>query len=64
MFSGRYSTFGTIWERRSRVLDSVVTSDETWVHYFTPESKIASGNTPILHPQPKKKWKNFFRRGW
>jgi hypothetical protein len=36
-------------------LDSVVTSHETWVCYFTPESKeqISSGNTSILHPQKK-----------
>jgi hypothetical protein len=29
-------------------LDSIVTFDETWVHYFTPESKIDS-------PPPQKK---------
>ncbi|GFG35908.1 hypothetical protein Cfor_05265, partial [Coptotermes formosanus] len=27
--------------KRAEFLDSVVTSDETWVHYFTPESKRA-----------------------
>jgi histone-lysine N-methyltransferase SETMAR len=43
-------------------LDSLVTSDVTWVHYFTPESKTASsGNTPILHPP--KKVKTIFSAG-
>jgi hypothetical protein len=38
-------------------LDSIVTFDETWVHYFTPESKIDS-------PPPQKKWKQFFQHWW
>jgi hypothetical protein len=47
-FSGRYSTFATIRERRSQIFDSIVTCDETWVHYFTPESK--RGSKQWKHP--------------
>jgi hypothetical protein len=50
-------------------LDSVVTCDETWVHYFTPESKGASKQAVQTHPfstppppSPKKR-KQFFQRG-
>ena len=40
---------------RGLFLDSVVTTDETWVHYFTPESKRSS--VQWRHPgspKPKK----------
>jgi histone-lysine N-methyltransferase SETMAR len=52
-----------LYERGAEFLDSIVTCDETWVHYFTPESKRTSkrGNTPILHPQEKRK--QFFQLG-
>ncbi|GFG40209.1 hypothetical protein Cfor_09797, partial [Coptotermes formosanus] len=46
----------------AEILDSNVISDETWVHYFTPESKerLSSASTPILHtpappPPPRQK---------
>jgi hypothetical protein len=42
-------------------LCSVVTCDETWVHYFTPESKSASKQWKHTHsPPPKKRESNFF----
>jgi histone-lysine N-methyltransferase SETMAR len=41
-------------------LDSIVTCDETWVHYFTPESKRASKPCKHTHsPPPKKSESNF-----
>jgi hypothetical protein len=42
-------------------LDSIVTCNESWVHYVTPESKRASKQCkpPILHP-PKKAKAIFF----
>jgi histone-lysine N-methyltransferase SETMAR len=42
-------------------LDSVVTSDGTWVHYFTPKSKRASKQSKHTHSSPTKKSEsNFF----
>jgi hypothetical protein len=41
-------------------LDSVVTCNETWVHYFTPESKRASKQCKHAHFPPPKKRKQFF----
>jgi hypothetical protein len=45
-------------------LDSIVTCDETWVHYFTTESKRASKQWKHIHspppPPPKKSESNFF----
>jgi hypothetical protein len=46
-------------------LDSIVTCDETWVYYFTPESKRASKQCKHTHspprpPPPKKNQTNFF----
>jgi hypothetical protein len=57
-----YSTFATIRGRRSQIFDLVVTSNEIWLHYFTPESKRAdsSGNT---HSPPPKKVKTIFSTG-
>jgi len=48
---------------RGLFLDSIVTSDETWVHYFTPESKRSS--MQWRHPEsPKpKKAKTTFSVG-
>jgi hypothetical protein len=44
-------------------LDSTVTSDETWAHYFTPEPKIASNQWKHADsPPPKKSENNFFQR--
>jgi histone-lysine N-methyltransferase SETMAR len=38
-----------------------VTCDETWVHYFTPESKRASKQCKHIHsPPPKESESNFF----
>jgi hypothetical protein len=36
-------------------LDSVVTCDETWVHYFTPESKRASKQWKHTQSPPPQK---------
>jgi hypothetical protein len=44
-------------------VDSVVACDETWVHYFTPESKIASKQCKHTHPPPPKKAKAIFSAG-
>jgi histone-lysine N-methyltransferase SETMAR len=47
-------------------LDTIVTCDETWVHYFTPESKRASKQCKHIHsppPPPPTKRKQFFQRG-
>jgi ribosomal protein S25 len=42
-------------------LDSIVTCDETWDHYFTPESKRASKQCKHTHSPPSKKSEsNFF----
>jgi hypothetical protein len=42
-------------------VELVVTCDETWVHYFTPESKIASKQCKHTHsPPPQKSENNFF----
>jgi hypothetical protein len=42
-------------------LDSIVTCDKTWVHYFTPESKRATKQWKHTHsPPPKKSESNFF----
>ena len=48
---------------RGLFLDSIVTTDETWVHYFTPESKRSS--VQWCHPEsPKpKKTKTTFSAG-
>jgi len=48
---------------RGHFLDSIVTTDETWVHYFTPESKRSS--MQWRHPgSPKpKKAKTTFPAG-
>jgi hypothetical protein len=45
------------YEKGVKFLDSIVTCDETWAHYYTPESKrqVCSGKTPILHLQEKPK---------
>jgi hypothetical protein len=51
------------YERRGAAfLDSVVTCDETCVHYFTPESKRASKQWKNTHSPPPKKQKQFFSR--
>jgi histone-lysine N-methyltransferase SETMAR len=39
---------------RAEFLDSVVTCDETWVHYYTPESKRASKQCKHTHSPPPK----------
>jgi histone-lysine N-methyltransferase SETMAR len=44
-------------------LDSIVTCDETWVHYFTPESKRASKQCKHTHFPPPKKAKAIFSAG-
>jgi histone-lysine N-methyltransferase SETMAR len=41
-------------------LDSVVTCDETWVHYFTPKSKRASKQCEHPFSTPQKSESNFF----
>jgi histone-lysine N-methyltransferase SETMAR len=46
-------------------LDSIVTCDETWVHYFTAESKRASKQCKHTHsppPSPQKSESNFLAR--
>jgi histone-lysine N-methyltransferase SETMAR len=44
-------------------LDSIVTYDVTWVHYFTPESKRASKQFKHTHSPPPKKSKAIFFSG-
>jgi hypothetical protein len=45
-------------------LDSIVNRDETWVHYFTPESKRASKQCKHTHsPSPPKQAKAIFSAG-
>jgi histone-lysine N-methyltransferase SETMAR len=44
-------------------LDSIVTCDETWVHYFTPQSKRASKQCKHTHSPPPKKAKAIFFAG-
>jgi hypothetical protein len=44
-------------------LDSIVTCDETWVHYFTPESKRASKQWKHTHSPTPKKAKAIFSAG-
>jgi histone-lysine N-methyltransferase SETMAR len=44
-------------------LDSIVNCDETWVHYFTPESKRASKQCKHTHSPPSKKAKAIFSAG-
>jgi histone-lysine N-methyltransferase SETMAR len=44
----------------AEVLDSIVTCDETWVHYFTPESKRASKRCKHTHSPPPKKAKAIY----
>jgi hypothetical protein len=53
------------YERKgAEFLDSVVTCDETWVHYVTSESKRSSKQWKHTHsPTPPKKRKQFFQRG-
>ena len=47
---------------RGLFLDSIVTTDETWVHYFTPESKRSS--MQWCHPEsPKTKKAKTFSAG-
>jgi histone-lysine N-methyltransferase SETMAR len=41
-------------------LDSIVTCDEIWVHYFIPESKRASKQWKHTHSPPPKKAKAIF----
>ena len=42
-------------EKGDEFLQSIVTTDETWVHYFTPESKTASMQwRHPSSPKPKK----------
>jgi histone-lysine N-methyltransferase SETMAR len=53
----RYEREGT------EFLDSVVTCDETWVHYFTPESQRASKQWKHNHSPPPKKVKAIFSAG-
>jgi len=46
---------------RGLFLDSIVTTDKTWMHYFTPESKCSS--MQWCHPgspKPKKAKTTFF----
>jgi histone-lysine N-methyltransferase SETMAR len=43
--------------------DSVVTCDESWVYYFTPESKRASKQYKHTHFPPPKKAKAIFSEG-
>jgi hypothetical protein len=40
-----------------------VTCDETWVHYFTPESKRASKQVKHTHAPPPNKAKAIFSAG-
>jgi hypothetical protein len=40
-----------------------VTCDETWVHYFTPESKRANKKCKHTHSPPPKKAKAIFPAG-
>jgi hypothetical protein len=48
----------------AELLDSIVTCDENWVHYLTPESKRANKQCKHTHsPPPQKKRKQFFQRG-
>jgi hypothetical protein len=47
----------------AEVLDSIVTYQETWVHYFTPESKRASKQCKHTHSHPPKKSKAIFSAG-
>ncbi|GFG29113.1 hypothetical protein Cfor_00280 [Coptotermes formosanus] len=47
----------------AQFLDSVVTSDETWVHYFTSESKRANKQWKPFHSPPSKKSENNFSSG-
>jgi hypothetical protein len=44
-------------------LDSIVTCDETWVHYFTPESKRASKQCKHTHSPPPKEAKAILSAG-
>jgi hypothetical protein len=41
-------------------LDSTVTSDDMWLHYFTSESKTASKQWKHTHSSPSKKSENNF----
>jgi hypothetical protein len=41
----------------AKFLDSTVACDETWIHYFTPESKRASKQCKHTHSPPPKKAK-------
>jgi histone-lysine N-methyltransferase SETMAR len=47
----------------AKFLDSIVTCDETWVHYFTTESKRASKQCKHTHSLPPKKAKAIFSAG-
>jgi hypothetical protein len=51
------------YERGAEFLDSIVTCDETWVHYVTPESKRASKQWKHTHSPPPKKGKVIFFSG-
>jgi histone-lysine N-methyltransferase SETMAR len=53
----RYEREGT------EFLDSIVTCDETWVHYFTPESKRASKQCKHTHSPSPKEAKAIFSAG-
>jgi hypothetical protein len=48
------------YERGAEFFDSVVTCDETLVHYFTPESKRGSKQWKYTHSPPPKKAKAIF----
>jgi hypothetical protein len=62
-FSGRYSSLQRYEREGANFLDSVVICDETWVHYFTPESKRASKQCKHTHSPPPKKAKAIFSAG-
>jgi hypothetical protein len=50
-------------EKGAEFLDSIVTCDETWVHYITPESKRASKQCKHTHSPPHKRAKAIFFSG-
>jgi hypothetical protein len=39
-------------------LDRIITTDETWCHYYDPETKQQSSHILTLLGQKKQKWQN------
>lgn len=60
------SNLAILRRNRKNFLRCLVTGDETWVHYVTPETKKQSnnGNTMAHHVLRKRRWKNQLERSW